>query len=182
MLSISNLRPNVFISTLAALGYIFYLSNGYSYNQGKSAVAHIPAVHVKTLGDSLVAFAKTLEGLPYQAGGYSEESGFDCSGLVKFTFNHFGIRVGRSSRDQAREGYSIPKEDVKPGDIVLFARTSAEKTRVFHAGIVVSSNQDSLVMIHANKRNGVHVTNVTASKYWSTKQHDQRRISRTMRP
>jgi len=133
-----------------------------------------------TQGDSLIAFAKTLEGLPYRPGGCSMDRGFDCSGLVKFTYDEFNINVGRSSRDQAQAGYAVASIDAKPGDIIVFARNL--KGRIFHAGLVLSNSSDSLVMLHANKRNGVHITNITASSYWGPKVVDVRKVDRMKRP
>jgi len=132
------------------------------------------------LGDSIIAFAKTLEGLPYHPGGCTIQQGFDCSGLVKYTYNHFDIKIGRSSRDQANAGHTVDPDDAQPGDIIVFAHSP--KGRIFHAGLVLSCSPDSLVMLHANERNGVHRTNLTGSLYWGPKMIDVRRLERTRRP
>ena len=133
-----------------------------------------------TLGDSIIAFAKTLEGLPYRQGGCSSDRGFDCSGLVNYSYNAFKIKVGRSSREQALAGFAVKPDDARPGDIIVFARTP--KGRVFHAGLVLTNALDSLVILHANERNGVHRTNVTISQYWNAKVNSIRRIERGVRP
>lgn len=135
-----------------------------------------------TLGDSLVAFAKTFEGLPYKVGGCTDTEGFDCSGLVNFTFAAFNLNVGRSSRDQHTAGFAVPVEQALPGDIITFARKSGKKQHVFHAGLIVTNTNDSLVMIHANQRFGVHQTNVFDSMYWLPKIASIRRVERTPRP
>jgi len=153
------------------------------FNIGASVIADAEPKHDHiqlSLGDSLIAFAKTLEGLPYRPGGCTIEKGFDCSGLVMFTYGEFNINVGRSSRDQALAGHSIPSDRAKPGDIIVFAR--GPEGKIFHAGLVQSNSRDSLVMLHANKRNGVHTTNITASSYWGPKVAGIRRVERAPRP
>jgi cell wall-associated NlpC family hydrolase len=124
-----------------------------------------------------VAFAKTLLGTPYHPGGCKLEApGFDCSGLVHFSYAQFGIRLGRSSRDQALDGHAVPVQEVLPGDLLLFARKP--DGRIFHAGLATSRGSDSLRMIHATQRLGVHETNITGMVYWREKLVDVRRISR----
>ncbi|MBL7749710.1 MAG: C40 family peptidase, partial [Chitinophagaceae bacterium] len=49
--------------------------------------------------DSLVAFAKTLIGIPYLYASTDPIKGFDCSGFITYVFNHFNIAVPRSSVD-----------------------------------------------------------------------------------
>ena len=133
-----------------------------------------------SFSDSLLAFAVQLEGTPYQPGGCTAKAGFDCSGLVHYSFREFGVEIGRSSAHQAEAGWSVDRQQARPGDVLVFARS--RKGRIFHAGLVLSNDRDSLVMLHANERHGVHRTNVTASKYWSEKVADVRRVRRVMRP
>lgn len=72
-------------------------------------------------------------GKNYRSGGASPQKGFDCSGLIWWVYNKNGVKVPRITVDQARIGQSVPREQVRPGDIVVF-RTSASP-RGLHTGI-----------------------------------------------
>src|SRR4051812_31682311 len=39
----------------------------------------------------LIAFSKTLKGIPYKYASTDPAAGFDCSGFITYVFNHFGI-------------------------------------------------------------------------------------------
>ena len=49
-----------------------------------------------SLPQKIVAFAKTLIGVPYKYCSMTHSGGFDCSGFVNYVFNHFIIVVPRS--------------------------------------------------------------------------------------
>ena len=65
--------------------------------------------------------AKQFLGNPYVYGGTSLTDGADCSGFTQAVFAHFGIAIGRSSRDQAAKGREISVGDVQPGDLLFYA-------------------------------------------------------------
>ena len=72
----------------------------------------------------VVRTAYAQMGKNYRSGGASPQKGFDCSGLIWWVYNKNGVKVPRITVDQARIGQSVPREQVRPGDIVVF-RTSA---------------------------------------------------------
>ena len=79
------------------------------------------------LADSLVAYAKTQIGVKYRYGG-SSPSGFDCSGLVVFSFSHFGIFVPRTSSAQYSSSERISASEIRTGDLVFFNGSHAGET------------------------------------------------------
>ena len=68
---------------------------------------------------AVLAEAKKYLGTPYLYGG-SNPGGFDCSGLLQYSFAQVGLSLPRISYDQLRTG--SPKEIAKlsPGDFVGF--------------------------------------------------------------
>lgn len=74
---------------------------------------------MKFTSNDMVKFAMSLIGTPYVYGG-STEKGFDCSGFVKYVYNHFEIDIPRSTYDMVKEGEEIDKKDLRPGDLVFF--------------------------------------------------------------
>jgi cell wall-associated NlpC family hydrolase len=119
----------------------------------KPANSYIPAANdKKTIAsetdqpDSLIAFAKTLIGVPYLYACTDPQKGFDCSGFVTYVFNHFNIAIPRSSVDFTNYGREIDLEKARPGDLILFTGTDSSDLVVGHMGIVESTKDDTLVL------------------------------------
>jgi cell wall-associated NlpC family hydrolase len=84
-------------------------------------------------------------GVRYRFGSVSEQSGFDCSGLVKSVFSKFDIELPRTSREQFKQGEKVDRNNLKKGDLVFFS--SGGKTPN-HVGIYVGDNQ----FLHAARK------------------------------
>jgi cell wall-associated NlpC family hydrolase len=76
-------------------------------------------VSANAFGVKAVSYAKRFLGVPYVWGG-SSPRGFDCSGLVRFVYGHFGITLPHSSYGDFDLGRSVPRRDLRPGDLVFF--------------------------------------------------------------
>ncbi len=98
--------------------------------------------------NDLVSFAKTLIGIPYKYASTDPTKGFDCSGFITYVFNHFKIKVPRSSVDFTNVGKEINIDDAKKGDLILFTGTNDSIRIVGHMGIV-TENIDTLKFIHS---------------------------------
>jgi len=96
--------------------------------------------------DSLVARAREQLGKRYRYAAASPERGFDCSGLVKYVFDAFGVDLPHSAARIAREGEPVKADtsSLRPGDLLLFGR--ARSSRISHVGIYVGEGK----MIHAS--------------------------------
>jgi cell wall-associated NlpC family hydrolase len=71
------------------------------------------------VGSQVVSIAMSYLGVPYVWGG-STPSGFDCSGLVMYSFAQIGISLPHSSYAQANMGSYVPYDQLQPGDLVFF--------------------------------------------------------------
>jgi cell wall-associated NlpC family hydrolase len=104
-------------------------------------VDHVPADRI-----AVAAYAERFVGLTYLWGGTSP-AGFDCSGLVHYSYRQAGYVVPRDSPDQARAATPVPLGSEQPGDLYFFARDDG---RVYHVGFVRGGGR----MLHAPESDG----------------------------
>lgn len=122
------------------------------------------------LPSSVVAFAQTLRGVPYKYASTDPRQGFDCSGFITYVFNHFNIRVPRSSIDFANVGREVPPKEAKAGDLILFTGTDSTKPVVGHMGIVLNNTDGSdLEFIHSSSGRAHGVTTNPLKGYYQTR-------------
>ncbi len=107
--------------------------NNYKLKNNGSNGEKPANVHNFSLGKKIVNVAYRYKGVPYVWGGTSD-IGMDCSGLVQHVFLKLGIHLPRTAAEQARLGTYVPKDRLKPGDL-LFFRTYAPY--ISHVGIYV---------------------------------------------
>ena len=116
-------------------------------------------------GRELVAYARTLVGIPYLYASADPALGFDCSGFITYVFNHFQIAVPRSSVDFTNVGKPIDVQVAKEGDLILFTGTVDSVQIVGHMGIV-TENSDTLKFIHSTSGKANAVTISALSEYY----------------
>ncbi len=93
-----------------------------------------PAPRVAMERAVVVRVAESLVGAPYRPGGATPQ-GFDCSGLVAYSFSHAGIRgLPRSAEHLERASEPVDLAEILPGDL-LFFRLEGGKTS--HVAIYV---------------------------------------------
>jgi cell wall-associated NlpC family hydrolase len=85
-------------------------------------------------GNKVVAYARHFLGVRYSWGGSSPRTGFDCSGLVRFVYGHFGVALPHTSYGDLMRGHRVPRRWLKPGDLVFFYGAS-------HVGIYAGSGR-----------------------------------------
>jgi cell wall-associated NlpC family hydrolase len=81
-------------------------------------------------GLDVVSYARHFLGVRYSWGGSTPRTGFDCSGLVRFVYRRFGIRLPHSSWGDLSHGRRVTRRSLRPGDLVFFYGAS-------HVGIYV---------------------------------------------
>ena len=103
--------------------------------------------------------ALSFRGVPYRFGGRSR-NGVDCSGLIQTVWKKYGLMLPRTSVEQFKTGIPVPKDRMKPGDLVFFKNTY--KRGISHVGIFVGEGK----FVHAaNSRKGVIVTSLSQAYY-----------------
>jgi len=120
-----------------------------------------------TTGESIVNYAAQFLGTPYVYGG-SSPSGFDCSGFVSYVYGSFGYSLNRTAAGQNSNGIWVSRENLQPGDIVLFNTSGG----ISHAGIYVGND----TFIHAVKPGTPLQYDSMSSSYYSSRYVSARRI------
>jgi hypothetical protein len=73
---------------------------------------------VSVSASDLIDYAQSFTGVPYVWGG-TTPAGFDCSGFVKYVFEHFGVNLPRTSREQVNVGTPVDAASIQPGDLIF---------------------------------------------------------------
>lgn len=131
---------------------------------GGNSVARV-AIHQsasKELAEDVLFRAFGLVGTPYKYGGNTPESGFDCSGLIKFVYSDtVGLQLPRTTGAMMQtKAPVVPRNQLRSGDIVFFATSGGR--RVSHAGIYVGEGR----FVHAPSTGGTVRLDSLDSQYW----------------
>jgi cell wall-associated NlpC family hydrolase len=105
-----------------------------------SRAAASDGVTVDGSPDAVVAAAASVIGTPYVWGGASPETGFDCSGLVQWSYAQAGVRLPRTTGEQVHVGVDVPVAGIKPGDLV-FSRGGKPTHDLGHVAIYVGGGR-----------------------------------------
>ncbi len=134
-----------------------------------SASPEVPpvfAISPSKARSGVVQAAEGVLGKPYILGGESL-SGFDCSGLVYYSFNKAtGYRVPRTVREQILWVMPVPKSALRPGDLVFFdleAKGGAIKAAIADIPAKVAPSADH-VGIYAGDGTFIHAASAGSRK------------------
>ncbi|MEW2609724.1 NlpC/P60 family protein [Streptomyces sp. NPDC047880] len=89
-------------------------------------------------GSAAVAAARSALGKPY-VWGANGPSGFDCSGLMQWSYAQAGVSLPRTSQAQRYAGRQVPLSEARPGDLVVYRGDAS------HVGMYMGNGQ----VIHA---------------------------------
>ncbi|WP_321876347.1 C40 family peptidase [Paraburkholderia bannensis] len=105
--------------------------------------------------------AMGLVGIPYRWGGNTPDSGFDCSGLVKYVFARAASEdLPRTTLDMSQRGESIEPDQIAAGDLVFFNTTGRPHS---HVGIYVGK----LRFVNAPSTGGTVRLDYLTNPYWA---------------
>lgn len=110
------------------------------------------------LRPKLVAAAMAMRGKPYRYGGAGPR-GFDCSGLVQYSYEQFGFELPRNSYKQYKASSPVYESNLRAGDLVFF-RTNG--MFVSHVGIYIGDRE----FVHAPGRGKSVSVDSLDTRYW----------------
>ena len=117
------------------------------------------------LVEQLINAASENLGARYRSGGSNPE-GFDCSGLMFFTFSKFDIVLPRSSNEMSTLGTVLNSDEIRKGDLIFF-KTNGRKI-INHVGMVVEVLEDEIKFIHSATSKGVIISSTKEPYYKRT--------------
>lgn len=128
--------------------------------------AHAATISASSKANSIIATGERFMGVRYQFGAASgRTSAFDCSSFTQYAFKQNGIKLPRSSRQQAQVGTYVPRNQLKPGDLVFFY------SPIHHVAIYIGNGK----ILHTYGKPGVTISNLN-SGWWSKHYTTARRV------
>jgi cell wall-associated NlpC family hydrolase len=98
-------------------------------------------------GTKVASYARHFLGVPYRWGGASPRGGFDCSGLVRYVFAHFGVSLAHSSFADLGRGRRVTRANLHPGDLVFFYGGGHVGIYLGHSRFIEAPHTGSVVRI-----------------------------------
>jgi cell wall-associated NlpC family hydrolase len=105
--------------------------------QAPSRIVIEPRVADPEVGVAIAELARDLVGARYHYGGARPDEGFDCSGLVYYTYGQAGYRVPRTSQELFRAAHKISLDSAAAGDLMFFQ----DEAKLAHVGIYLGDGR-----------------------------------------
>ena len=118
--------------------------------------------------DAAAGQALKMVGKPYKYGG-SSPSGFDCSGLVLYSYKQAGLSLPHQTVQQRSASRPIKLAELRPGDLLFF---NQEGKKFGHVAIYVGGGK----FVHAPSSGKSVKTDRLDSPYWKKHLSEARRI------
>nr|WP_233567909.1 C40 family peptidase [Cohnella faecalis] len=114
----------------------------------------------------IIQTGKQYLGVPYKFGAKTgNTSRFDCSSFTQYVFARNGIHLPRSSKQQSKVGTYVPRNQLRPGDLVFFY------SPIHHVAIYLGNGK----LLHTFGKPGVTITDLN-SGWWSSHYTTARRV------
>lgn len=129
--------------TTLDLGKQFLGGLGINLGGNTTSPNGIPRVYGRQAVEYVIRRGASQMGVPYSWGGGTPNSpskgidsgantvGFDCSGLVRYSFAGVGVLLPRFSGDQYNAGRHIPPSQAKRGDLIFYGPGGGQHVTIY---------------------------------------------------
>ena len=105
--------------------------------RNESRIIVEPGRGMPAVGSTIASLAIGMVGTRYRFGGADPKHGFDCSGLVFYSYTQAGYSVPRTAQEQFRQARKIALRDANAGDLIFFR----DQAQLSHVGIYLGEGQ-----------------------------------------
>lgn len=120
--------------------------------------------------DKAATRAASLIGKRYKFGGASPSAGFDCSGLVQYSFRQAGVSLPRSTEQQRLRSRHVDMADLRRGDLIFFDQEGRKNS---HVGIYLGRG----MFVHAPSSGKTVRSDRLEAPYWKKHLSEVRRVA-----
>jgi cell wall-associated NlpC family hydrolase len=114
--------------------------------------------------------ALSFIGVRYKWGGNSPDTGFDCSGLIRYVYSQItGQALPHNAHDLSRVGETVDRTELQPGDLVFF---NTLRKPFSHVGIYLGESR----FVHSPSRGGAVEIVDMSDRYWKSRYNGARRL------
>ena len=129
--------------TTLDLGKQFLSGLGLNLGGNSTSPNGVPRVYGRQAVEYVIRRASSQMGVPYSWGGGTPNGpskgvdsgadtvGFDCSGLVRYSFAGVGVLLARFSGDQYNAGRHIPPPQAKRGDLIFYGPGGGQHVTIY---------------------------------------------------
>ena len=121
------------------------------------------------LSDQAAMHAARMVGKPYKFGGSSPRAGFDCSGLVMYSYRQAGLSLPHSTERQRATSRLVKVAELRRGDLLFF---NQEGKKHGHVAIYVGGGK----FVHAPSSGKSVRSDRLDNPYWKKHLTEARRI------
>jgi len=154
------------VKALLTIGVVLFAFSGCASAPVASTGSTRPATD---RGDAAAALAAKMVGKPYKYGG-SSPSGFDCSGLVSYSFKQAGVALPHNTAQQRTTSRLIKVAELRRGDLLFFDQ---EGKKHGHVGIYLGEGR----FVHAPSSGKSVRTDALSNPYWKKHLTEARRAT-----
>lgn len=120
-------------------------NGGWRYMYGNMFYVRLVKSYVTIFNNDVIknVFEEAIkyEGDDYEYGGSNPDEGFDCSGLTQWCFGQAGILLPRTAQEQYDYVDHVELDELLPGDLVFFTKTTPSERYITHVGIYAGNGK-----------------------------------------
>ncbi len=151
-----SLRLQLRIGTMALAPIAVGFAAGCATPPAPPAVAPVEAA----AADEAARHAAAMVGRPYRFGGRHPSTGFDCSGLVYYSYRSAGVQLPRTTQSLFASSRPVARKALRRGDLLFFDQQGQKRS---HVGIYLGGGR----FVHAPSSGKTVRTDRIDNPYWA---------------